>query len=72
MPAFSSNLSLNFHNNLWKKLKLKLIPRVDHKTEGGAFEEKGQPVPHFQAFTNEEPGWIQDLFALRNALKPPY
>jgi len=49
-----------------------LIPRVDHKTEGGAFEEKGQPVPHFQAFTNEEPGWIQDLFALRNALKPPY
>ena len=74
MPAFGSNLSLNFHKNLWNKLQLKssLIPGVDHKTEGEAFEEKGWHVPRFQALIREEPRWIQNLSTLRNAAKPPY
>lgn len=74
MPAFGSNLSLNFHKNLWNELQLKsrLIAGVNHKTEGRAFEGKGWHVPCFQALIREEPIWIQNLSALRNAVKHPY
>lgn len=49
MPASGSNLSLNFSKKLWNELQLKssLIPGEYHKTEGGAFEEKGGHVTCF-------------------------
>lgn len=55
--------SLNFHMNLWNELQLKssLIPGVDHKTKGGAFDEKGWQVPHFKTLNKERTRWIQTV-----------